>query len=444
MKQVKGPKTGLREFGESLVAAPRATRNSEAERRKYELRKAKEEAERARLRAGKLKRRPSDEDLLADIVRVAEDEVTNPTWYKFKSISRRRYELFGHFPVEFVDERYGQFEHAKQVAGLADKPGTREKKSAIAAASRREHAARYARVAILPHVLQDAKLQRDLDGTKLVLSISDTHSTFLDPFTWYVFLCCCRDLRPDVVVLNGDILEGSEVSRFPKIPGWTIPLQLEFDFAREMFRQIRQVVGPDCEVVWGAGNHGLDRIASYLTQVAPAFANLRSLRFDKLAGVEEFNVRLAQGGTIASPEGTEADAPGLLLYGFYWIHHGTKLGQMPALAELRAAGRSGQSGHVHRAGIAYGTNASDATITWMSTPMGCGERAGRAYIKGITAGWQKGFGLAFLHAGGVARHYPVITDDGVAVVEGRTYTRDRKLKDQDVEKNWLTEFEVPA
>lgn len=441
MKKVK---SDLREFGESLIAAPRGTKGSETERRKYVLRKAQELAEHEQLKASKSKKRPSDEDLLADIRRVAADQDTNPMGWKFLSISRQRYRLYGFFPIEHVDERYGQFEHAKQVAGLADKPGTQAKKRATAEASRRLHAARYAMETMLPHVLCDARLQREVDSVKLILTISDTHSTFLDPFTWYVFLCVCRDLKPDIVVFNGDILEGSEITSYPKIPGWTIPLQLEFDFARSMFEQTRKVVGEDCEIIWTAGNHGLDRWARYLTQVAPALANLRTLRFDKLAGLDDLNIRLAQGGTIASPEGTEADAPGLLLYGCFREHHGTILGQMPALGELKAAGRSGTSGHVHRASVAFGTNESDNTICWMTTPMGCGERAGRAYMKGISKNWQKGFGVSFIHPGSIVRQYPVITDDGVAIVEGRTYTRGSKLRDPDATKNWLLDFDVPS
>jgi hypothetical protein len=83
-----------------------------------------------------------------------------------------------------------------------------------------------------------------------------------------------NDVVPDVVYLNGDIMEGSEISTHPKIPGWTVPLQLEFDFAREMFRQIRAVAGPRTRVIWGAGNHGLDRIAGHMGE-SPVWSAVR-------------------------------------------------------------------------------------------------------------------------------------------------------------------------
>lgn len=437
------PAKRVAEDVEDFLAAPESVLRSEAERRKMAERKAKEKAEAEQLRASKSKERPTVEDLLADLVRCAEDKETNPYW-RFRTLSRKRYVLFGHFPYEFVREQFGTFEHAKQLAGLEDKPGTRRRNQARAEASRREHVSRYVERYMLPYVRQESPAHRADAGVRLVLSISDTHATFLDPFTWHAFLCSIRDLRPDVIYLNGDILEGAEISTHDKIPGWTVPLQLEFDFAREMFRQVREVAGPRPRVIWGAGNHGLDRIARYLTQVAPALSGLRTLRFDKLADLGGLNVELAMGGKIVSPVGTEDHAPGSLLYGCYRIYHGSKIGKNPAMEELCAAGRSGQSGHVHRASLAYGATEAQKALCWMSTPMGCTERAGRAYMPGLNTGWQRGFGAAFIGPRGEVRQYPVVTDDGFAVVEGRVYQRPSGLGEMDPARLWLPEVPVPG
>lgn len=423
---------------EEFLSAPETLQGEELQKAK--LRKAREEAKTKQLAAMKRYRdvEPSTEDLIADMIRVAEDPITNPLYHEFRATSRRRYELYGWYPVIHLDKKWGQFEHAKQVCGLADEPGTRLWRASRAQASRNEHIGRYVRRYVWPHVLQP---QVELSRPLLMLTISDTHATFLDPFTWHCFLSAIRDLRPGIVYLNGDILEGAEISRHPKIPGWTIPLQQEFDFAKEMFRQIREV--HEGHLWWGAGNHGLDRIASYLTQVAPALACLDSMRFDKLVDLAGLDVRLAQSGTIASPREQEDFKAGLLLFGFYRIHHGTKLGQMPALAELRDAMYSGQSGHVHRAAVAYGTTERMQGLNWMSTPMGCTERAARAYIKGTNTGWQKGFGVCWLFPDGKVHQYPVITDGDRCYVEGYQYDRNPELLDPDVSTNWLKEVPLP-
>lgn len=431
----KDPNPSLDHF----LAAPDAVRANETERKKYLQRKAKEKAEDEREKARKSKTAPTIEDMLADLIRAAEDPNTNPYW-EFKTLSRKRYRLFGHYPIEFIDREFGQFEHAKQVAGLEDQPGTRIKKAARAEASRREHAGRYLERYIHPHRWTGE--ERELTETQCILSISDTHATFLDPFTWHCFLRAAILLQPDIIYFNGDILEGSEISRHPKIPGWTIPLQMEFDFAREMFRQIRSVA-PDADIIWGGGNHGVDRLASYLTQVAPALSGLRNLRFDKLAGVEEYGIKMAQGGTIASPAGTEDSLPGTLFWNTYLVHHGTLLGPTPYLEELKKARRSGQSGHVHRAGLAYASDEVGGASSWMSTPMGCTSRAGRAYMgKSRHTGWQSGFGVAFVHPGGRCHQYPVVTDGGVCTFEGWVL-EDPGYREPDVSKLWIADFKVP-
>lgn len=429
---------------DQFLAAPETLLSSEAEQKKALRRKALIEAEKEQLKASKLKKLPSTEDLLADMHRVASDPDTNP-WHEWKILSRGRYRLFGHYPIEHIDRQFGQFEHAKQVAGLADQPGTQRLKAAIAEHSRDAHALRYMERHIWPHTVSEKapQLLRELKEQRLMLSISDTHATFLDPFTWHCFLKSCQELQPDIVYLNGDILEGSEISRHPKIPGWTIPLQMELDFAREMFRQVRECVPAETQVVWGGGNHGIDRLARYLTQVARELSGLRTLRFDKLVELEELNITLAQGGTISSPVDQENDKSGMLLFGHYRIHHGTKLGSTPALDELRDAGRSGQSGHIHRAQLIYGTTEAQAGQSWMCTPMGCTPLAARAYIKGTTPGWQSGFGVCFLYPDGDVHQYPVVTDNGRCTIEGRVYTKPKHLKDMDVSRNWLEGLAIP-
>lgn len=75
------------------------------------------------------------------------------------------------------------------------------------------------------------------------------------------------------------------------------------------------------------------------------------------------------------------------------------------------------------------------------TPMGCIEDAGRWYIKDH-AGWQKGFGVFMVGPGGTVHHYPVVMDNGMAVVEGRVF-KDRAgqaVHDKDVRSYWLQRF----
>jgi hypothetical protein len=363
---------------------PETEAMNEAERKRMVDRKAALAAEEARLNATKSQEVPTLEMLCADMLRVASDETTNPFWQD-KILSAKRYRRFGHFPFEYIEREFGTFNHAKEVAGLADKVGTRLQKSCRANQSRREHATRYQSEVLLPY-LYDPNA-REAKGTELMLSISDTHAGYLDPFTWWSFLRACKEMDPDIILLNGDMIEGSSISRHPKVPGKVMSLQAEFDFFREMIRKLREIC-PDAEIVWTAGNHGLDRLASYLTQVAPGLAGLDSMRIDKLAGLDEFDVKLAQGGSFVSPKGQEKDITGIKFHGFYVGYHGTALGQTPYLTELRNSGLSGQSGHVHRAGLAYATTEALGAHSWMSTPSSVVEECGRSYQRSRSIAWQ--------------------------------------------------------
>lgn len=446
-EQIPDPKQELDEF----LAAPDSLTHSASEKQRALIRKARETAEENQLKSRKRTDPetgelivPTTEELIADAREIAHDETTNPMGFRFGTLSRKRYREFGNFWIGFVDEQFGQFAHFLEVCNLRDAIGTRRKKAAITRKSRMLHASRYLERHMLPYCNAKAHFDRQLVGSELILSISDTHAMFLDPFTWFCFLQACRDLKPDLILANGDILEGSEISGYDQIPGWTASLQSEFDFVREMFRQIREAVGPDVPIVWTAGNHGLDRLARYLTQVAKPFAKLRSMKFDVLAGLEDYDIMLSQGGTIASPDGTEDDIEGFLLYGFYRPYHGRKLGAIPAVQELLSCGYSGQSGHIHRGSVIYGTTERLRGLSWMSTPMGCTPRAGRAYMKGTSTGWQRGFGVAHLHPDGAVNQYPVVTEGNVVSVEGYQYRRPEVELDPDVTTNWLEGLELPV
>lgn len=427
---------------DELLAAPDTVGKNGAETLKYHQRKAREEALRKQNRSSKRKTAPTVEDMLADIVRVADDEETNPQ-AKFRSISRKRYMLYGHYPIEAVDAEFGQFSHALEVAGLRDQPGTRLWRAKRAKSSRLAHTRRYLDRYVAPYVCDPGSVKFNDDGSYLILSISDTHSQFLDPFVWFAYLSALQDLRPDCALLNGDTLEGAEISRHPQIPGWTEPLQSELDFKREMFRQIREDAGHRGDLIDTGGNHDTgDRLAMYLTQVAKGLSSLRCLRVDELLGLGAYDVQLAHGGTILAPDGHEDDKPGLLLFDFYRIHHGTCLGQNPAVGELRGAGRSGQSGHVHRAALAFGTTERDEGLSWMCTPMGARHELGRSYIKGTNTGWQRGLGVARLWPDGTVHQYPAIvtkTKDGREriTVEGITYERPKNMLDPAPTGQWL-------
>lgn len=428
---------------EELLAAPDSVAKNERELAKYHRRKENEKAREERLKQSKSSDEPSIEDILADIIRVAENEYLNPMGFEFRSISAKRYQTYGYYPFSYIDQYFGQFNHALEVAGLRQTPADRLKRANRAKQSRDEHAKRYFERYVFPYVAK-ASEYKELYEPFHMPSISDTHSMFLDLFVWIGFLSWIKASEPSAVLLNGDTIEGAEMSRHVNIKGWTAPLQEELDFKREMFYQIREIAGHQGEIFDCNGNHDPgDRLSVYLSQIAPALSSLRCLKLDELLGLKEFDVTLFQGGTMLSPEGTEDDKPGFLLYDFYRVHHGTALGQNPAMSELKNAGRSGQSGHVHRASVAYGTNEANEAMSWMSTPAGCRHEAARSYMKGTNTGWQRGFGDAVLFPDGSVWQQPVVVQGSPEKIHinGFIFERHEDLIDPPNRGNWLKDLE---
>src|SRR6185503_13997294 len=124
---------------------------------------------------------------------------------------------------------------------------------------------------------------------------------FVDPLALRVFLDVARDVQPDTVVLNGDVVDFPQVSRFTHMPGaGSLSLQDEIDFTREkIVRRVREAC-PDAALLWVIGNHE-HRLVRYLADTAPELASLRSLSWTSLLGVDEYGVEMCFGGNFMAP-----------------------------------------------------------------------------------------------------------------------------------------------
>lgn len=425
---------------EKFLAAPEEVVENPRELAKLVDRKAQDEARLERERRGKLKNRPSLEDILADVVRVAEDETTNP-YHEFRSISRRRYELYGHYPIEFVLS-HGRFEHIKQMAGLADTVGDRMLLTARTNESLRQHDLRYYNRWIAPHVDKFPDLRRATAKSRLAVFISDTHSLFMDPFTWIAFLAFVEDVQPDCVIWGGDHIDGSEISSHPKVPGHTSPLQVELDCFQAMLAEARETC-PRARFVWIPSNHWTDRMVRYLTQVAPALSNLRTLRFDKIIDLNGLEIEIVQGGTFLSPKGQEDDLPRKRMWDRFTATHGSRVGKYHAAMELLEWSDSGVSGHVHKDQVFRGPTGGLRNHVWMSVGGGVIDECAKYYVKGNNPAWSRGFGVIELGSRTI-QMTPAVTTHGELIVNGFRYEEKGRLPQgvEAVRAYWTKRFNL--
>jgi predicted phosphodiesterase len=110
-----------------------------------------------------------------------------------------------------------------------------------------------------------------LDG--VVMVGSDAHY-WQDVSTAHAaFVALAKKLKPEVVVLNGDILDGATISRHPPINWESTPSLIEeVGYCQERLSEIVKA-SPSARHLWTAGNHDL-RFEARLASVASEFKGL--------------------------------------------------------------------------------------------------------------------------------------------------------------------------
>jgi predicted phosphodiesterase len=111
-----------------------------------------------------------------------------------------------------------------------------------------------------------------------VVVLSDIHLPYENKIHLRLALDFITDYRPDLLLLNGDILDAYDISDHQKDPSRAGTLQDEFDSSRWFFRAIDQL---GCDVVYVQGNHE-QRLERMIANNRGLF-KLRSLEWAKAA-----------------------------------------------------------------------------------------------------------------------------------------------------------------
>lgn len=267
------------------------------------------------------------------------------------------------------------------------------------------------------------KFDRPKDGDKLVLVASDFHAQYTDKFALRVFLDTAKRLQPDVICLNGDVLDLYDLSRFPKDPTTPRDVQGEINFIVNAILKPCREVAPNAQIDFIEGNHEW-RLIKYLMDQAPGLAGLECLEFGKLFHLDEFEINLV--ARKAFRRQIVKDRQKFENYAIYGdgallVTHGTSTGSNPAKAELDKWQHNGISGHLHRPMMQSAGNGLVGTRTWCIT--GCMARTSlsRQYME-TPAGWVNGFAYAEIHKG-QCQITPVSFQNGWASVAGKVYDR---------------------
>jgi hypothetical protein len=149
-------------------------------------------------------------------------------------------------------------------------------------------------------------------------------------------------LKPDKVILLGDIVDCYSISSFTRDPERASSLKEELDQGAKFIDKIVHTC-PNAEVIYELGNHE-DRLRKTIWNVVPAFKGL--ITFEEKLHLDKHNIKSYD-------------------YGFAYVHnaflyiHGNKVNKHSAYtAKVNYAdlGMSGIGGHTHRAGTYYKTD----------------------------------------------------------------------------------------
>ena len=193
---------------------------------------------------------------------------------------------------------------------------------------------------------------------------SDQHFPFHDPRCLEVVKQIIEYENPDKLINGGDTVDASQASeKFSQHPMMREWLQDDIDLAAQHLREFKGLLKRGAKAEYLLGNH----------------ENRLEKAIDGATGPRKELVRLRvfQDNVTWPKIMKDADAGGWHIYGYGYqdqlelipnliTKHGTKVSQhsaYTAAAEFRQHGRSGISGHIHRLGQFYKTDAIGCIVT---------------------------------------------------------------------------------
>jgi hypothetical protein len=230
-------------------------------------------------------------------------------------------------------------------------------------------------------VPRPAKSQSGKYITALVYG--DTHFPYHDPSALNVLESLAVDVRPDVLLNVGDLVDCWQISRWDKDPSRLDTLQDNIDAARTHLSRMAQLV-PNARRVLLEGNHE-ERLGKSIWKMEGAARELARLRVFQQSMTWP---NLLQTDSIGWDFISTREQPRTAVLPKIITKHGTvvrKRSGLSAYGEWEKYGRSGVSGHTHRLGDFLHRD-HNGTARWVET--GCTCLMDAPY--GSDFDWQQG------------------------------------------------------
>lgn len=220
---------------------------------------------------------------------------------------------------------------------------------------------------------------------KHALLYGDAHYPFQDPQAIAIAEALIREVRPDLLVDMGDLIDGYPISRYSKDPARKHDLQDEIDLGIAHLKRFADAGGKARRVLLDS-NH-FDRLSRVIAGMSNEAREIARLRVFQGAMTWPNLLELKGSGWEWLPQNKQATTrliPKMIL------KHGTIVRQgsaMTARVEYGRYCRSGASGHTHRLGQFFHRDL-DSPHVWLET--GCLCDVEPDYLVDGYADWQQG------------------------------------------------------
>jgi hypothetical protein len=217
------------------------------------------------------------------------------------------------------------------------------------------------------------------------------------------FVKFCKELKPDAIILNGDVFDGASVSRHPSI-GWENKPSViqEIEACQERLGEIIDAA-PKAKRVWSLGNHDA-RFETRLANVAPQYAKVHGMHLrDHFPLWEPCWSAWVNDDVV--------------------IKHRFKGGIHAAFNNALWSGKSIITGHLHKGVVTpfsdYNGTRYACDLPTMADPYG---PQFVDYTEDSARNHRSGFAVVTFHKGKILQpQMALVTDDGVIDFERRIY-----------------------
>jgi hypothetical protein len=297
-----------------------------------------------------------------------------------ENITRNYFREHSTIPERIWENYFGNFNEFKKQADLLPSRHAQQIVSQIA-----KHASKdKLRAFNIEKQGYEGKYNRDSSkGYQTVLVGSDIHDTLSDPFYVRLFIETAARVKPERIILNGDIFDFPEFSKFTIDPREYNVLG-RIEWVHSFLRDLRET-SPDSQIDFNSGNHE-HRLLRHLGESTPAMltllSDLHGFTVSSLLGLDKFEVNFISKDDLAvfsyKDMNNELKKNYVIVNDQLLFHH---------FPEGINMGMPGANGHNHKFLATSKFNPTFGSYNWIQ--IGTGHRRQASYCDGSK--WNNGF-----------------------------------------------------